>query len=118
MKHQIKNKKLNLSSKHRKALLRNQVLHFIKYGKLKSTLAHVKEIRRLAEKVVTIAKAGNTYINRRKVLAILPYNDEIVKSLFISVAPKYIDRAGGYTRIFNLGVRLSDTARIGLLTWV
>lgn len=118
MKHQIKNKKLNLSSKHRKALLRNQVLHFIKYGKLKSTLVHVKEIRRLAEKVVTIAKAGNTYINRRKVLAILPYNDEIVKFLFVSVAPKYIDRAGGYTRIFKLGTRLSDTASIGLLTWV
>jgi large subunit ribosomal protein L17 len=118
MKHQIKNKKLNLSFKHRKAFLRNQVLHFIQYGKLQSTLANVKEVRRLAEKVVTIAKHGNTYQNRRKVLAILPYNDEIVKKLFLTIAPQYEARPGGYTRIFKLGVRLNDTAPVALLAWV
>lgn len=118
MKHQIKNKKLNLSWKHRKSFLRNQVLQFIKYGKLQTTLANIKEVRRLAEKVVTIAKFGNTYINRRKVLALLPYDEVIVKQLFVSVAPQYVSRMGGYTRISKLGVRLNDTASIAMLTWV
>ncbi len=118
MNHQIKNKKLNLSSKHRKAFLRNQALHFIKFGKLESTLARVKEVRRLVEKVVTVARAGNLFNNRRKVLKMLPYDEAAVLKLFVEIAPKYINRPGGYTRIFKLGVRINDTADIGLLTWV
>lgn len=118
MKHQIKNKKMNLSCKHRKAFLRNQVLHFIKYDKLETTLTHVKEVRRLAEKVVTIARSGNTYINRRKVNQILPYDSDAVLKLFTEIAPQYVARSGGYTRIYRLGVRLGDTATMGLLTWV
>ena len=118
MKHQIKNKKLNLSSKHRKAFLRNHVLNFINFGKLETTLAAVKEVRRLAEKVVTIARLGNTFNNRRKVLRILPYKPDAVLKLFQEIAPKYVSRPGGYTRIYKLGVRVNDTAEIALLTWV
>lgn len=118
MNHQIKNKKLNLSSKHRKAFLRNQVLHFIKFGKLETTLARVKEVRRLVEKAVTIAKKGNEFNNRRKVIKMLPYDPDAVLKLFVEIAPNYVERLGGYTRINKLGVRLNDTAVIGLLTWV
>lgn len=118
MKHQIKNKKMNLSSKHRKAFLRNQVLHFIKYGKLETTLTNIKEVRRLAEKAVTIARNGNSYINRRKVIQLLPYDNDIVLTLFNDIAPKYVARPGGYTRVYKLGIRVADTASIGLLTWV
>jgi large subunit ribosomal protein L17 len=118
MKHQIKNKKLNLSSKHRKAFLRNQALHFIKFGELITTLVRVKEVRRLVEKVVTIARDGNDFNARRKVLKELPYDDAVVKKLFTDIAPNYVNRPGGYTRVHRLGIRISDTAKIGRLSWV
>lgn len=118
MNHQIKNKKLNLSSKHRKAFLRNQALHFIKFGKLETTLTRVKEVRRLVEKAVTIAKKGNLFNNRRRVIQMLPYDQDAVLKLFVEIAPNYINRPGGYTRINRLGIRINDTAVIGLLTWV
>ena len=116
--HQSGKKKLNLESKHRKALIRNQALHFIKYGSLKTTVAKIKEVRRVVEKVVTIAKAGNHFNNRRKANAILPYDLKAVEKLFKEIAPKYVSRPGGYTRIFNLQQRISDTAKIAKLLWV
>ena len=116
--HQSGKKKLNLESKHRKALIRNQAIHFIKYGSLKTTLAKIKEVRRVVEKVVTIAKKGNHFNNRRKANAILPYDLETVEILFKTIAPKYSSRNGGYTRIFRLQQRVSDTAQIGKLLWV
>ena len=81
-------------------------------------MARVKEVRRLVEKVVTIAKQGNLFNNRRKVLKILPYDQDAVLKLFVEIAPNYINRPGGYTRVNRLGVRINDTAVIGLLSWV
>ena len=72
MRHQSGRKKLNLKSPHRRALLRNQVIHLIEYGHLVSTRASVKEAQRLAEKVVTLAREGNHFNARRRAKAILP----------------------------------------------
>ncbi len=118
MMHQSGRKKLNMKSSHRKAVLRNQVIHLITYGKLVTTKPRLKEVKRLAEKVVTIARAGDDFNARRRVLAILPYNKDAVLKLFKEVAPRYADRPGGYTRIIPLGRRKSDTAPIGQLEWV
>jgi large subunit ribosomal protein L17 len=116
--HQNGRKKLNLKSPHRKALLRNQVIHLIKYGHLVSTKARVKETRRLAEQVITIARDGNTFNARRRVHALLPYDAVAVLKLFTEIAPQYVSRPGGYTRIIPMGKRMSDTATIARLEWV
>ena len=69
--HQNGRKKLNLKSPHRKAMLRNQAIHLIKYGHLVSTKARVKETKRLVERVITIARDGNTFNARRRVQCII-----------------------------------------------
>ncbi len=118
MMHQSGRKKLNMKSSHRRSVLRNQVIHLITYGQLITTKPRVKEVKRLAEKVVTIARVGNTFNARRRVQALLPYKKEAVLKLFTEIAPRYTDRPGGYTRMIPLGRRQSDTAPIAKLEWV
>lgn len=118
MMHQSGRKKLNLKSSHRNAMLRNQVIHLITYGQLITTKPRLKEVKRLAEKVVTLAREGNTFNARRRVQALLPYKKEAVLKLFNEIAPRYVDRPGGYTRLIPLGKRPSDTAPIAKLEWV
>jgi len=118
MNHQNAKKKLNVKPAHRKALLRNQIIHLIEYGSLTSTTAQVKEVRRLAEKLVTIAREGNTFNPRRRIKAMIPYKEEAILKLFKEIAPRYVERPGGYTRIIRLGRRISDTAPVAKLEWV
>lgn len=118
MKHQNGRKKLNLKPSHKKALLRNQVIHLITYGHLVSTKVQVKEVQKLAEKMVTIAREGNNFNARRRALAMLPYKEEALIKLFTEIAPRYVQRPGGYTRVISLGRRMSDTAPIARLSWV
>ena len=118
MKHQNGRKKLNLKAPHRRSMLRNQVIHLITYGALVSTRANVKEVQRLAEKVITIARIGNDFNSRRRAKAILPYKEEALIKLFAEIAPKYVNRPGGYTRVIPMGTRKSDTATIARLEWV
>lgn len=118
MKHQNGRKKLNMGSAHRKALIRNQAILLIEQGSLVSTKARVKEVRRFAEKLVTLAREGNTFNARRRAQALLPYKQEALVKLFAEVAPRYTNRPGGYTRIIPLGRRVSDTAEVAKLEWV
>ena len=118
MKHQNGRKKLNLKGSHRRSMLRNQVIHLITYGSLVSTKANVKETQRLAEKLVTLARQGNTFNVRRRAKAMLPYKDDALVKLFTDIAPKYVSRPGGYTRVIPMGRRLGDTATIAKLEWV
>jgi large subunit ribosomal protein L17 len=118
MKHQNGRKKLNLKPAHRRSMLRNQVIHLIEYGSLTSTKANVKEAQRLAEKIVTVARAGNDFNSRRRAKALLPYKEEALIKLFQEIAPKYVNRPGGYTRVIPMGARKSDTATIARLEWV
>ena len=118
MNHQNGRKKLNMKSGHRKALLRNQTIHFIKYGFLQTTKAKIKEVQRFAEKIVTVSREGYNFNTIRRVKQILPYDDAAVKKLIQEIAPKYINRPGGYTRVIPLGKRPSDTATIARLEWV
>lgn len=117
--HQSGRKKLNVKSSHKKSLMRNQVIHLITYGHLVSTRARVKEVQRLAEKLVTIARKGDKDFNaRRRAKALLPYKEDALLKLFTEVAPRYVERAGGYTRVIPMGKRPSDTAVIARLEWV
>ena len=118
MRHLSGKKKLNMKGSYRKAFLRNQVIHFINFGHITSTTATIKEVRRLAEKLVTIAREGNEFNARRQALAMLPYSQEALLKLFKEIAPQYVDRPGGYTRIMPLGKRQSDTASMSRLQWV
>lgn len=118
MMHQNGRKKLNLKSSHRVAMLRNQAIHLITHGCLVSTKARVKEVQRLAEKLVTIAREGNNFNARRRALAMLPYKQEALLKLFNEIAPRYVNRPGGYTRTIPMGKRTSDTATIARLEWV
>ena len=118
MMHQNGRRKLNRKSPHRKAMLRNQVIHLITYGHLVTTKARIKEVQRIAEKAVTIARTGNNFNARRRAQSMLPYKQEALIKLFNEIAPKYTDRPGGYTRMIPLGRRTSDTAPIARLEWV
>lgn len=119
MKHQSGKNKLNVKASHKKALLRNQVIHLITYGHLVSTKARVKAVQRLAEKVVTIARKGKEDFNaRRQVKALLPYKEDALIKLFVDVAPRYVGRPGGYTRVVPMGKRASDTAVVARLEWI
>ena len=118
MNHQSGRKKLNLKGPHRRAMLRNQVIHLITYGHLVTTKANAKEVKKLAEKVVTIAREGNSFNSFRRVNALLPYKKEAVTKLFKEIAPSYVNRPGGYTRLTSLGKRTSDTASIAKVSWV
>jgi large subunit ribosomal protein L17 len=118
MKHQIGKKKLNRKSSHRQAMLRNQVIHFINYGCLQTTKARVKVVQQLAEKVITIARKGKDFNTIRRIKQLLPYDEKAIKKLLDEIAPKYVDRPGGYTRVIPLGHRASDTAKIARLEWV
>lgn len=118
MNHQNGKKKLNLKAPHRRSMLRNQVIHLITYGHLITTKANAKEVKKLAERVVTIARTGDTFSAHRRVHALLPYKKEAVVKLFKEIAPTYVNRPGGYTRLISLGKRVSDTAPIAKLEWV
>jgi large subunit ribosomal protein L17 len=118
MNHQNGRSKLNLKSSHRKAFLRNQVIHLITFGSLKTTKANAKEVKRFAEKLVTIARKGNDMNSRRHVKRLLPYKEEALVKLFKEIAPRYVERPGGYTRLIPMGRRMSDLAQIARLEWV
>ncbi len=109
--------KLNMQSDHRKSVIRNQMISFINNGKLVSTKARVKEVRRQVEKLVTIARQGKEFNVIRKIRAALPYDLGAVYKLIEEIAPRYVSRPGGYTRIFSLGQRVKDTAPVAALLW-
>lgn len=118
MMHQSGRNKLNLKHSHRVAMLRNQAIHLINYGHLTTTKARVKEVQKLVEKAVTIARVGNEFNTRRRINALLPYDIDAQLKLVTEIAPRYVQRPGGYTRVISMGKRASDTATIARLEWV
>lgn len=108
MRHRISGRKLGRSSGHRRALYRNQVTDLLRHGKIVTTEAKAKEVRSLAEEMITLGKAGDLSA-RRQALAFIT-SEEVVRKLFGEMAPKYAGRAGGYTRMAKLGPRQGDAA--------
>lgn len=116
MRHRKKTVKLGRSQAHRDSLLANQVCSLIEHRRIKTTLAKAKAVKPLAERMLTLGKKGDLHA-RRVAISYLKHKD-IVKKLFIEIAPAAADRKGGYTRITKLGARLSDSAPMAFLEWV
>ena len=116
MKHNIKNKKLNKTSSHRKAMLMNMSNALIKHEQITTTLAKAKELRRFVEKIVTLGKKGDL-ISRRKAVSILQ-DQKISKKVFDVLSERYKTRSGGYTRIIKLGNRFGDNAPTAVIEFV
>jgi large subunit ribosomal protein L17 len=108
--------KLGLTTGHRKAMLRNLVTSLIKEDRIKTTETRAKEVRSIAEKMVTLAKKGDLAA-RRQALAYI-YDEDVVRKLFDTVGPKYADRRGGYTRIIRTDYRRGDAAPMVILELV
>lgn len=109
-------RKLGRPTDQRMAMLRALTTSFLKYGRIETTEARAKETKRLAEKMITLAKRGDLHA-RRQVLAFVTEED-VVKNLFDNVAPKYAERNGGYTRILKMGPRRGDGAEVVVLELV
>ena len=116
MKHNIKNKKLNKTSSHRKAMFMNMSNALIKHEQITTTLAKAKELRRFVEKIVTLGKKGDL-LSRRKAASILQ-DQKMSKKVFDVFAERYKARAGGYTRIIKLGNRFGDNAPTAVIEFV
>lgn len=109
-------RKLGRDSAHRKAMLRNLVTDLFREGRIQTTVHRAKEAKKVAEKMITLAKRGDLHA-RRQVLAYV-YDEDVVTKLFDEIAPKYEDRNGGYTRVLKLGPRRGDCAEIAFLELV
>ncbi len=116
MKHNIKNKKLNKTTSHRKAMFMNMSNALIKHEQIKTTLAKAKELRRFVEKIITLGKKGDL-LSRRKSISILQ-DDKMSKKVFDVLAERYQNRSGGYTRIIKLGNRYGDNAPTAIIELV
>ncbi len=109
-------RKLGRNSSARKALFRSILTSFFAYERIETTEAKAKEINGLADNMITLAKRGDLHA-RRQVLSYL-MDEEVVTKLFDTIAPKYADRQGGYTRIMKLGPRRGDAAPMVILELV
>ena len=116
MRHRKAGKKLSRNASHRKALMRNLVTELLRHGRIKTTLAKAKALRSPAEKMITLGKRGDLHA-RRQALSYIQSKD-VVHELFDTIAARYADREGGYTRILKLGQRKGDAAPIAIIELV
>ena len=116
MKHNIKNKKLNKTTSHRKAMFMNMSNALIKHEQITTTLSKAKELRRFVEKIVTLGKKGDL-LSRRKTISTLQDN-KMSKKVFDVLSNRYKNRAGGYTRIIKLGNRFGDNSPTAVIELV
>ena len=108
MRHRVVGRRLGRSSGHRRALFRGLVTDLLGYEKITTTEAKAKEVRGLADKMITLGKKGDLHARRRALSFVL--DEKTVDKVFSDLAPRYAERNGGYTRIVKLGSRLGDGA--------
>ncbi|WP_373486574.1 50S ribosomal protein L17 [Blastomonas sp.] len=116
MRHRIGKRKLQRTSSHRIAMLRNMAASLIKHEQITTTLPKARELRPYVEKLITLAKRGGLS-NRRLAMARLMDETQLAK-LFDTLATRYADRDGGYTRVLKAGFRASDAAPMGVIELV
>ena len=116
MRKRNKVKLLQRDSAHRKAMLSNMAIALFEHEKIKTTLPKSKELRRTAEKLITLAKKGD--LHARRMAARTIRDKEILKKLFDDIGPRFAERNGGYTRILRLGNRPGDGAEVALAVLV
>lgn len=116
MRHRKAGRHLSRTMEHRQALMRNLITALLDHERLETTQAKAKELRRLADKMITMAKRGDLHA-RRQTLAVVR-SKKVVAKLFGELRDRYLDRPGGYTRIIPKGVRLGDAAPIAIVELV
>jgi large subunit ribosomal protein L17 len=116
MRHRRSGRKLGRDASHRKALYSNLAGALIEHGRIKTTLAKAKEVRPVAEQMITLARRGDVHA-RRQALKFLRSQD-VVHKLFSDVGPRFADRDGGYSRIVKIGPRFGDAAEMAYLELV
>ena len=109
-------RKLGRASDHRKAMLRGMVTYLLEKGSIETTVTMAKEVRSMAEKMITLGKENNLH-NKRQALAYITKED-VVKKLFDEISPKYKDVNGGYCRIIKTGPRRGDAAEMCIIELV
>ena len=116
--HRINYRKLGRPTKHRRAMLRNLATSLIQFERIKTTVPRAKELRRVADQMVTLAKRGEDDLHaRRQALAYLTTKDAVSK-LFSELGPRYTERNGGYTRVLRIGNRKGDCAPMATIEYV
>jgi len=116
MRHLKSGRKLSRSSSHRWALMRNLITSLLREEKIRTTDPKAKELRRWADRVITLGKQGSLHA-RRQALGIVQ-DKSVVRKLFDTIAPRFKDRPGGYTRIIKIGWRRGDAAPVSLIELV
>jgi large subunit ribosomal protein L17 len=116
MRHLNQGRKLGRTTAHRKALLRNLATALLEHERIITTEPKAKELRRVADKLVTLGKRGNLHA-RRQALQVVRSN-AVVQKLFNEIAPRFVGRHGGYTRILRLGYRPGDAAAMAVIELV
>lgn len=109
-------RKLGRTSDHRKAMLRGMVTFLLENGQIETTVTRAKEVRAVAEKIITIGK-NNDLHSKRQVFAYVT-KESVAKKLFDEISPKYADRNGGYTQIVKIGPRRGDAAEMAIIKLV
>ena len=109
-------RKLGRTSDSRRAMLRAMVTYLLENGKVETTVTRAKEVRAVAEKMITIGKQNNLH-SKRQALAFIT-KEEVVTKVFAEIAPKSADRNGGYTRILKMGPRRGDAAEMAIIELV
>ena len=116
MRHNKAGRRLGRTTSHRIAMFRNMVTSFLNHEKITTTDAKAKELRSIAEKMITLGKKGDLHAMRQAASYIR--DKKVVTKLFTTIAPRYQDRPGGYTRIVKLGLRSGDNASLSLIELV
>lgn len=116
MRHKRIGRKLGVTTKHRKSMFRNMVTDLFRYDRIKTTDMKAKELRRIAEKLITLAKEGT--LHKRRQAAAYIRDKDVLKKLFDEIAAKFKDRPGGYTRIIKLGFRRGDNTAVSIIELV
>ena len=116
MRHGKVHRKLNRTAEHRRAMFANMCAALIKHEQIVTTLPKAKDLKRIVEKYITLAKKGD--LNSRRLAAARLRDDDMVKKLFDVLAPRYKDRAGGYTRVLKAGFRYGDSAPVAVIELV
>jgi len=116
MRHNKAGRRLGRKTSHRVAMFRNMVTSLLDHGKITTTDAKAKEIRVVAERMITLGKRGD--LHSMRLAASVIREKSVVAKLFSTIAPRYKERSGGYTRIIKLGIRQGDAAPVSLIELV
>ncbi|MCL2064215.1 MAG: 50S ribosomal protein L17 [Candidatus Cloacimonetes bacterium] len=116
MRHKKKGRKFGIEADHRKAMMKNLVISLLTHGRIETTISKAKEMRSLAERVITYAKEGTLH-HKRLAFSIL-HNHQLVKKVFDEIGPRYTNRQGGYTRIIKTRFRRGDCAPMAYIELV